>query len=856
MDDTVTVNDNSSTAISHQQHSDPNENVPDNVHPKLDFISTSNGNMESTETSVHTPTNTLIPDQALNHTVNGMSRLSMNSNMFYPNSDRFRPQNTPSYYPSNVNTSDHRAQLAAFTPPLMSIPLPYHESQWQPRNYQYSPRPYVPNQSNAKTSSIPKKKPESIAPPVEYYVDCFASNFSDKPLSNTAKSKTKHVTFQESEATNESLRSIANNNLFSPPPPLSVPTYQSTPHFNTYNYSHQQFPYHNFYSSYSGMTANPRYMPRSRGMYMMSRAQRWPPRLYNPNFYQQQHHTSYMYPTYEQRQLYDPNQPKLNSISESQNSFTVIRNIAPKHKKKFDQTSSNESSTPDSMPARPITILRKPSADTGSVVTEEPSASSDIPSNTEQTRLIPPEASEILSPPETTNLLQSLTSQALLSILQSANCISALNEFAQQNKLIINYEFSSASSSKFTCTMTISGRQFPSSSPCSTKNEAQKLACDQALRTLYYESSVAERSQLEFSDKHDYIAHRSLTKFQDLNVNELLHGRKTLACMLMVTDGQFEQAFVISIGTGNACLDETILSYANDGKVLHDCHAEVLARRGLIRFLFVQIQQCQDKQTSIFQYDSTTSKYQLQENITFHMYISSTPCGNASLSTSSKVIRYKQGQTEGTTLASASSLKYPIKSCSDKISRWNIIGIQGGLLIHLLTKPIYLETITLACESTFDRNHVKYSLSEHLNEHVQLLPEPFIYHSPDIDCPKTKSFQQERQVAKLQTSAFAWNITQPDRNELLEPMIGKLKANRSISSLSKYEFFVDFTNFLQTTLPEGIDLPYKTYQEAKQLDPLYLKAKSRISAAFQTESSDANIPWLSKSDQLEQFSIE
>ncbi|CAF1152013.1 unnamed protein product [Adineta ricciae] len=841
MDDTATVNENLPTGIPHQQHSDPNGNVPDqNVHPKIDFVSTSNGNMESTETVVHTPTNTLISDPTLNHAVNGMSRLSMNNNMFYPNSDRFRPQNTSLYYPSNANTSDHWAQLAAFTPPLMSIPLPYQESQWQPQNYQYPPRSYVPNQSNPKTFLVPKKKPESIAPPVEYYVDCFASNFSDKLPSNTAKSKTKHVTFQESEATNESPRSIANNNLFSPPQPLSVPTYQPVPHFNTYNYSHQQYPYHNFYPYYSGMTANPRYMPRSRGMNMISRAQRWPPRLYNPNYYQQQRHTSYMYPTYEQRQLYDPNQPKLNSISESQNSFAVIRNIAPKHKKKINETSSNESSTvstPDSMPARPITILRKPSVDIGCVVTEEPSASSNILSETEQTTPIPSAVSETISPPETTNLFQSLTSQTLLSILQSANCISALNEFAQQNKLTINYEFSSTSSSTFTCTMTISGRQFPSSSSCSTKNEAQKLACDQALRTLYCESNAAERSQPEFSDKHDYIAHRSLIKFQDLNVNELLHGRKTLACMLMVTDGQFEQALVISIGTGNACLDETNLSYANDGKVLHDCHAEVLARRGLIRFLFVQIQQCQDKQTSIFQYDSTTSKYQLQEKITFHMYISSTPCGNASLSTSSKVIRYKQGQTEGTTLASTSSLKYPIKSCSDKISRWNIMGIQGGLLIHLLTTPIYLETITLACESTFDRNHVKYSLSEHLKEHVQSLPEPFLYHSPDIDCPKTKSFQQERQVAKLQTSAFAWNITQSDRNELLEPMIGKLKANRSISLLST-------------------DLPYKTYQEAKQLDPLYLKAKSRISTAFQTESSDANIPWLSKGDQLEQFSIE
>jgi hypothetical protein len=369
----------------------------------------------------------------------------------------------------------------------------------------------------------------------------------------------------------------------------------------------------------------------------------------------------------------------------------------------------------------------------------------------------------------------SLPKHELLSILQSANCISSLNEYAQQKKFSLNYEFSSISPSSFTCIISINNRPFPVSSPCASKTEAQKLACDQALRILYRESSSTEQSSIEFSTKHDYIAHRSVSTFQELNVNELLLGRKTLACMLMINDGQYEQARVISIGTGNSCLDETNLSYADDGTALHDCHAEILARRGLIKYFFEQIKQSKDNQSSIFEYNSTTNTYQLHENITFHMYISSLPCGNASLNISSNSIRYKQGQIEGTLLASTSSIKYPIKSCSDKICRWNILGIQGGLLINLLSKPIYLQTITFACDTTFNRDHVKYSLCQRLNEHFHSLPSPFLFHLPDIDCPKNKSFQQERQVAKLQTNAFAWNITQSDRTELLEPMTGRLK---------------------------------------------------------------------------------
>ena len=35
-------------------------------------------------------------------------------------------------------------------------------------------------------------------------------------------------------------------------------------------------------------------------------------------------------------------------------------------------------------------------------------------------------------------------------------------------------------------------------------------------------------------------------------------------------------------------------------------------------------------------------------------------------------------------------------SCSDKICRWNVLGIQGALIMHFLKAPIYLESITIA----------------------------------------------------------------------------------------------------------------------------------------------------------------
>jgi hypothetical protein len=124
-----------------------------------------------------------------------------------PNANRSRPNSSIPYrnqlasssqFTSPTNQPDAQAQLVAFTPPLMSIQLPYQETQLHQRNY-HSPRTYMQNRQ----ASLPlKSKSETTVSQPEYYVDSFQSNFSDKPSSNSNnKAKTKHVTFQEPDMT-------------------------------------------------------------------------------------------------------------------------------------------------------------------------------------------------------------------------------------------------------------------------------------------------------------------------------------------------------------------------------------------------------------------------------------------------------------------------------------------------------------------------------------------------------------------------------------------------------------------------------------------------------------------------------
>jgi Adenosine-deaminase (editase) domain len=106
--------------------------------------------------------------------------------------------------------------------------------------------------------------------------------------------------------------------------------------------------------------------------------------------------------------------------------------------------------------------------------------------------------------------------------------------------------------------------------------------------------------------------------------------------------------WIVSCATGTKCTAQR-----QNGTVLHDSHAEVLARRGLVRVLWKEIQQRRNDQMQnhneaadprflLVRRDdstpdectteqSTQPKYQLHPQIQLHLYISDSPCGDASI---------------------------------------------------------------------------------------------------------------------------------------------------------------------------------------------------------------------------------
>lgn len=125
-------------------------------------------------------------------------------------------------------------------------------------------------------------------------------------------------------------------------------------------------------------------------------------------------------------------------------------------------------------------------------------------------------------------------------------------------------------------------------------------------------------------DSPDHVASLVLATYSKLNFKPPSGQFTILAAFVLLTA---KQPKVVSLGTGSKCLPAERLPKAGDA--LHDSHAEVLARRGLIRWLLEEIARvCSEDSdyASPWLVRGADGRFMLCEAVQLDMYISTVPC--------------------------------------------------------------------------------------------------------------------------------------------------------------------------------------------------------------------------------------
>jgi hypothetical protein len=318
-------------------------------------------------------------------------------------------------------------------------------------------------------------------------------------------------------------------------------------------------------------------------------------------------------------------------------------------------------------------------------------------------------------------------------------------------------------------------------------------------------------------------------------------------------------------------------NYGNRDCLIHDCHAEILALRCLKMFLmrcliynlielkinnlntddkfdylndlfftkFMSMSEYESFKTNkeffdIF-YFSSESKIMLKENIHFHLYISESPCGDASIypcldndlnqtgsKTIDEVLKYlKKENTKITHDNSISkvrsksmrsdishdSISYSL-SCSDKLLIKNVLGLQGVYLSHIIER-INLSSILISIKHNTESCE---SITASLIRGLSILRRKSIYGS--LLCSRKDKMMVNEPMINITTKNLdESNLCRNDKNALsfssywyygksnitkLDPITG-LKLGTSLKNLNyeksgveinDYNMFMSFLNIL------------------------------------------------------------
>jgi len=406
--------------------------------------------------------------------------------------------------------------------------------------------------------------------------------------------------------------------------------------------------------------------------------------------------------------------------------------------------------------------------------------------------------------------------------------------------------------------------------------KTSEIVCSKGAGTAKADLHNEARFSHTFADQ---VAALVTDKFNEIFGMTSHSKRKVLAGFVVTRDKKSE---VVCVSTGTKCINGENLSLT--GASINDSHAEILARRGLMYWLYNQLElACQHDPESIF-VKASGGGFDLKEGIYLDMYINTAPCGD------SRLFAMHEEAVEGQNLLTGPTGKLgennrgklrskvesgmgtvPLQesesaiqtwdgiaggerlltmSCSDKILRWNILGCQGSLLCHWI-KPIYMRSITIG--SRFHPGHMSRAFFERCPTELdrRTNKDEFLVNKPQL---LATTSPEARAVWKTSESCVLW--INGEGPEILNGVNGKVLQTGVESKICKMSLMKKFKNLNcnNEAVPRyGTDketLANLSYMKLKFAAEKYQTRKEEMVSALKLNGSGK---WMKKPVEIDLF---